>query len=90
MLILISLLFKLTLIPFHLWVADVFQGTYGYFNSYLAIVSKLPVIFLFAKFYYLILLVVSPFFAVFIQMISLFSISWGAVYAFTEINFKRF
>jgi NADH-quinone oxidoreductase subunit N len=90
LLIFISLLFKLTLIPFHFWVGDVFQGSYGYFNSYLAIVSKLPVLILLFKFWYWTLLYVSPYFLILLKILSLASIAVGAIYAFTEINFKRF
>jgi NADH-quinone oxidoreductase subunit N len=87
---LFNLLFKLTLIPFHFWVGDIFQGTHGYFNSYLVIVSKLPIILFLAKVYFWMLVYITPYFYVVLTSISLASIVIGSIYSLTEVDFKRF
>lgn len=41
--------FKLTLVPFHQWVGDLYQGTSGYVGSYFTLVTKIPMLFVVHK-----------------------------------------
>ena len=83
--------FKLSLVPFHLWTADVYQGAPTTVTSYLSVVSKGAAAF--------------AFFVIFMQCFgSLFSVSWewimygliiltitvGNLFAIRQKNMKRF
>lgn len=88
-LILSNILFKFALAPMHVWVGDVFQGAHGYFASYIAIVTKLPVLVLFIKISEYILAVV-PYVHQVISIIAVISLYISALYGIRELNFKRF
>ena len=54
--------FKLTLVPFHHWVGDLYQGTSGYVGSYFTLVTKLPLWVLLVK---IMLIFLTPTFSTF-------------------------
>lgn len=89
-LIFAALSIKLTLVPFQWWVGDVYHGSFNFVNSYVSIVTKIPVLVLMFKIGY------GPFYLLiqdwvyYVQWIGLLSILYGTIYAFTEYNFKRF
>ena len=89
LLILSGFLFKFAMVPFYFWIGDVFQGSYGYFGSYVAIVTKFPVLYLFLKIY-LYILVSLPYFSILLKFLCVVSIIVSNIYAINELNFKRF
>lgn len=89
-LILAALAIKLTLVPFQWWVGDVYHGSFNFVNSYVSIVTKIPVLTLLFKIGYGPFYQLSQDWIFYIQLIGLFSILYGTFYAFTEYNFKRF
>ena len=83
--------FKLSLVPFHLWTADVYQGTPTAVTSYLSVVSKGS-----AAFAFLIILV-QAFGAVYydawkwmLYAIIVLTITVGNLFAVRQRNLKRF
>jgi NADH-quinone oxidoreductase subunit N len=89
LMILSGFLFKFALIPFYFWIGDVFQGSSGYFGSYVAIVTKLPILVFFIKVYFYILLPLA-YFCILIKWLCVISVVVSSIYALNEYNFKRF
>ena len=79
-LITISLLFKFTAAPFHMWAPDVYQGAPTIITALLATVPKISI--------FSILLQISPVINI-ILLSSLISIIWGAIGALNQANLKR-
>nr|YP_011017694.1 NADH dehydrogenase subunit 2 [Dasysiphonia japonica]WQF69517.1 NADH dehydrogenase subunit 2 [Dasysiphonia japonica] len=89
-LILISLLFKLSAAPFHLWVPDVYEGAPSSITAFFSIMSKLPILSLLLKF---LLIIFYDLFNIwsYILIISIFLSSIiGTFSAFSQIKWKRF
>lgn len=89
-LIILSLAFKLSLAPFHLWAPDVYEGSDLVVLTFMATISKISI------FFVLIRLLSDPFYnlqslwqGVFILLSSL-SMVWGGLAALNQINIKRF
>jgi NADH-quinone oxidoreductase subunit N len=79
-LITISLLFKITAAPFHMWAPDVYQGAPTIITALLATVPKISI--------FSILLQISPVINI-ILLSSIISIIWGALGALNQANIKR-
>lgn len=89
-LFLVGLFFKLSLVPFHLWTADVYEGAPTPITSYLSVVSKACgafVIFcLFAKVFSAMILQ----WQTVIYILIILSITVGNLFAIRQKNIKRF
>ncbi len=87
--ILISLFFKLSIAPFHLWLPDIFQGASLVVVMF---ISSLPKI---AIFGFLIRLLYGPFEAIYfdwqavLMVCGLLSVGWGTFAALHQTNLKR-
>lgn len=85
-----GLAFKISIVPFHLWTADVYEGSPTNVTSYLSVVSKGAAIFV------LILLLVTlfePLRGVWQQVIygtAIFTMTIGNLFAIRQNNLKRF
>jgi NADH-quinone oxidoreductase subunit N len=85
-----GLAFKISIVPFHLWTADVYEGSPTNITSYLSVVSKGAAIFV------LILLLVTlfePLRQVWQQVIygtAIFTMTIGNLFAIRQNNLKRF
>jgi NADH-quinone oxidoreductase subunit N len=82
--------FKISVVPFHLWTADVYEGAPVAVTSFLSVVSKGAVLFVFVSVLYT---VFSPLAAVWNKMLfvlSLLTIIIGNLFAIRQENFKRF
>lgn len=82
--------FKISVAPFHLWTADVYEGAPVAVTSFLSVVSKGAVLFVFVSVLYT---VFSPLANVWYNMIfilSLLTIFIGNLFAIRQENFKRF
>lgn len=82
--------FKLTLVPFHLWAADVYQGAPTPITAYLSVASKgAGLAFMFQLFYR----VLSPYLVEagpVIAILAALTMTWGNVVAIQQNNIKRF
>ncbi len=85
-----GLAFKISIVPFHLWTADVYEGSPTNVTSYLSVVSKGAAIFV------LLLLLVTlfePLRSVWQQIIygtAIFTMTIGNLFAIRQQNLKRF
>lgn len=79
-LITISLLFKFTAAPFHMWAPDVYQGAPTIITGLLATVPKISI--------FSILLQITPIINI-ILLSAIISIIWGAIGALNQSNIKR-
>jgi NADH-quinone oxidoreductase subunit N len=82
--------FKLSIVPFHLWTADVYEGSPIAVTSFLSVISKGAIAFVFVSALYK---VFEPMQAVWYNMIMLLSIITmiiGNLFALRQQNIKRF
>lgn len=82
--------FKLSIVPFHLWTADVYEGSPMAVTSFLSVISKGAVAFIFMTTLYK---VFQPMNAVWYNMVMILSIATmiiGNLFALRQQNIKRF
>ncbi|HUS00507.1 MAG TPA: NADH-quinone oxidoreductase subunit N [Chitinophagaceae bacterium] len=82
--------FKLSIVPFHLWTADVYEGSPIAATSFLSVISKGAVAFIFMATLYK---VFQPMHAVWYNMVMILSIATmiiGNLFALRQQNIKRF
>ncbi|MBN8836890.1 MAG: NADH-quinone oxidoreductase subunit N [Sphingobacteriia bacterium] len=81
--------FKISAVPFHLWTADVYEGSPVAVTSFLSVISKAAVIFVFTK---TLLTAFDPLQSVWptiISLLALLTIITGNVFAIRQQNIKR-
>ena len=86
----ISVGFKMTLVPFHMWIADVYYGAATVITAYLSVFSKIIGIVLIWNIFYKMLgnhIVYES--TSFIAIISAITMSVGNILAITQTNIKR-
>jgi NADH-quinone oxidoreductase subunit N len=88
-LLLVGISFKLSIVPFHLWTADVYEGAPAPVAAFLATVSKLAVFAVFVRFTYQSGLIHQPLFLELIAVLAAISIMVGNLLALAQNNFKR-
>ncbi|MCX6256708.1 MAG: NADH-quinone oxidoreductase subunit N [Bacteroidia bacterium] len=82
--------FKISLVPFHLWAADVYEGAPINITSYLSVVSKGAAVFIFTI---ILFTVFSPVMAMWkdvLYIISILTMTVGNLFALRQQNMKRF
>lgn len=85
-----GLAFKISIVPFHLWTADVYEGSPTNVTSYLSVVSKGAAIFVL---FILLVTLFEPLREVWQQIIygtAIFTMSIGNLFAIRQQNLKRF
>ena len=82
--------FKLSAVPFHLWTADVYEGAPVSITSYLSVISKAAIVFVFIS-------VLAPLFLNFpklwysiLFLVIILTITVGNLFAIRQDNIKRF
>lgn len=86
--VIIGLTFKLGTVPFHYWIADVYQGSYLSTTAIFAMITKIPILIVLIKLH--VLLAFLSVFQVFFFIVGLLSFIVGVGSAMYEVNFKRF
>ncbi len=85
-----GLAFKISLVPFHLWTADVYEGAPISVTSYLSVVSKGAAVFVLG----LLLMRLFPLFAEMwrevLVVLAILTMSLGNLFALRQTNMKRF
>lgn len=89
-LILAGFAFKISVAPFHLWTADVYEGAPVAVTSFLSVVSKGAVLFLFVSVLYTVFKPLATAWYNMIFILSLLTIITGNLFAIRQDNFKRF
>ncbi len=89
-LIVAGLGFKLTLVPFHMWAPDVYEGAPTVVTAYLSTASKMVGVVLFFQLYSRILVHHVPHSDLLIAVLSVVTMTLGNLVAIVQNNIKRF
>ena len=82
--------FKVSAVPFHLWTADVYEGAPVCVTSYLSVISKGSVLFVFVTVLYTVFKPLASDWYNMICLLSVITIITGNLFAIRQNNFKRF
>jgi NADH-quinone oxidoreductase subunit N len=82
--------FKMSVVPFHLWTADVYEGAPVPVTAYLSVVSKSAIVFIFMKFLYAVFGPMSSQWYFMLFFLSVLTIFLGNLFAIRQNNLKRF
>lgn len=89
-LLLAGFAFKISVVPFHLWTADVYEGAPVAVTSFLSVISKGAVLFVFVSVLYTVFRPLAETWYNMIFILSLLTIIIGNLFALRQENFKRF
>ncbi|MDQ6814137.1 MAG: NADH-quinone oxidoreductase subunit N [Bacteroidota bacterium] len=89
-LLLAGFAFKISVAPFHLWTADVYEGAPVAVTSFLSVVSKGAVLFVFISVLYSVFKPLAAAWYNMLFILSLLTIIVGNLFAIRQDNFKRF
>ena len=82
--------FKLSIVPFHLWTADVYEGAPFAAASFLSVISKGSVAFIFMATLYKVFQPMQDVWYNMIMLLSIVTMIVGNLFALRQQNFKRF
>ncbi|NJK97392.1 MAG: NADH-quinone oxidoreductase subunit N [Bacteroidales bacterium] len=82
--------FKMSIVPFHLWTADVYEGSPIAVTNYLSVISKGSIIFVFISVLYTIFSSFTDAWLYAITILSILSMTIGNLFAMRQQNLKRF
>lgn len=82
--------FKLSVVPFHFWTADVYEGAPVPVAAYLSVVSKAAVAFVFVTVLYKVFGTMAHIWYVLLFLTSVLTIGIGNIFAVRQENIKRF
>jgi len=82
--------FKISLVPFHLWTADVYEGAPVSVTSYLSVISKGAAVFIFTIVLFTVFKVVAPLWQDVVYVIAIATMTIGNLFALRQTNMKRF
>ena len=82
--------FKISMVPFHLWTADVYEGAPVNVTSYLSVISKGAAVFILSIVLVTVFKFVSPVWQNLIWVISVLTMTIGNLFAIRQNNLKRF
>jgi NADH-quinone oxidoreductase subunit N len=82
--------FKISAVPFHLWTADVYEGSPVTVTSYLSVISKASVLFVFVTVLYTVFKPYAVTWNHILFVISVLTMVIGNLFALRQNNFKRF
>jgi NADH-quinone oxidoreductase subunit N len=85
-----GLAFKISLVPFHLWAADVYEGAPVNITSYLSVVSKGAAVFILIIVLYTVFPVIIEVWQKTIYVIAVLTMTVGNLFAIRQQNLKRF
>ena len=82
--------FKISIVPFHLWTADVYEGAPATVTAYLAVISKAAFVFVFIAVLYNVFGSYSTLWYNLLFALSIITMLIGNLFALRQNNFKRF
>ncbi len=82
--------FKISIVPFHLWTADVYEGAPTGVTSYLSVISKGAALFIFIIVLYSVFPAISEVWQKMIYVLSILTMTIGNLFAIRQQNLKRF
>ncbi len=89
-LLLAAFAFKISVVPFHLWTADVYQGAPVAVTSYLSVVSKAAILFVLVPVLYIVFRSQGNTWYNIIYLLSILTMVIGNLFALRQQNMKRF
>lgn len=89
-LLLAGFAFKISVVPFHLWTADVYEGAPVAVTSFLSVISKGAVLFVFISVLYTVFKPLAEAWYNMLFILSILTIIIGNLFALRQGNFKRF
>jgi NADH-quinone oxidoreductase subunit N len=89
-LVLAGFAFKISVVPFHLWTADVYEGAPVAVTSYLSVISKGAVLFVVVSVLYTVFKPLAESWYNMLFLLSVLTILIGNLFAIRQDNFKRF
>jgi len=81
--------FKISVVPFHLWTADVYEGSPVTVSAYLSVISKGAAVFVFVSVLYTVLKPFSDAWYNIVYLLSVLTMFTGNLFALRQSNFKR-
>ncbi|MCE5225130.1 MAG: NADH-quinone oxidoreductase subunit N [Porphyromonadaceae bacterium] len=82
--------FKMSIVPFHLWTADVYEGSPVPVSNFLSVISKGSVVFIFLTVLYTLFGKLQEEWLYAITILSILSMTIGNLFALRQMNAKRF
>ena len=82
--------FKISIVPFHLWTADVYEGSPVNITSYLSVISKGAAVFIFIIILFTVFPVIMATWQKTIYVTSVLTMTIGNLFAIRQQNLKRF
>jgi NADH-quinone oxidoreductase subunit N len=82
--------FKISIVPFHLWTADVYEGAPANVTSYLSVISKGAALFIFTIVLFSVFPAISAVWQKMIFVLSILTMTIGNLFAIRQQNLKRF
>ena len=82
--------FKISIVPFHLWTADVYEGSPVNITSYLSVISKGAAVFIFIIILFTVFPVIIATWQKTIYVTSILTMTIGNLFAIRQQNLKRF
>ncbi|HCT30729.1 MAG TPA: NADH-quinone oxidoreductase subunit N [Bacteroidales bacterium] len=82
--------FKISLVPFHLWAADVYEGAPVSVTSYLSVISKGAAVFVLTAILFKVFPTVSDLWQKVVWVIAVMTMTIGNLFAIRQQNLKRF
>jgi len=82
--------FKISLVPFHLWTADVYEGAPINVASYLSVISKGAAAFIFTIILYTVFHSIAPMWKNLLYVVAIMTMTIGNLFALRQQNMKRF
>ncbi len=82
--------FKISLVPFHLWTADVYEGAPMNITAYLSVVSKGAAVFIFTIILYKVFKNITDLWETALYALAVLTMTVGNLFALRQDNIKRF
>ena len=82
--------FKISLVPFHLWAADVYEGSPINITSYLSVISKGAAVFIFMIILYTVFTKIALMWRDLVYVVAILTMTIGNLFAMRQRNIKRF
>lgn len=82
--------FKISLVPFHLWTADVYEGAPINVSSFLSVISKGAAAFIFTIILFTVFHSIAPMWKNLLYVIAILTMTIGNLFALRQKNLKRF
>ena len=82
--------FKMSLVPFHLWTADVYEGAPINVTSYLSVISKGAAAFILIILMFTVFNTIAPVYNHILYLIAVLTMTIGNLFALRQKNMKRF